>query len=529
MKKKILAVLLCVGMTASLLAGCSKETPTSAPEESVEESSEAPEESEAEEPAAQAPAPAMADPEELPAEAFAHLTFDGEAEESYQAVVQVDNVGDNDGATYGLETTDAAFVYQPGAVGNALFLDGSYGLDLGLEATGTDSYTVSFWINADRLSTFGPTLQMGYNMGKAADAGNDVTWLNVTQAEWGADSAKIFPIVWSRNEASDAEDGTDCWPWMYAFDDSIHGKREWAMVTIVCSGEEQTGATGAKTVGAQYYVNGVKMYDSQENYTNNTYFEYTWDASLAPNVMKPGDKEFQALFGINYWDTVFKGFIDDLYVYDSALTAGQVASLYLLGDPTVEMSADAAQEEEAPTLDLPEITADAGAIDVVGTTDRAMAFWGDWSDAYELADGATKTVKLNNYSNGTQNYCNYVVAFANTETTGHTAPADQSADYAEYAVVRADAFGWGDESYAGEFTCSWADDWASFVQMMLDAEATIEMTRNGDTITMDTTFVAADGTEYTQQASIKSGLTAEDPCYFFFTGEGCYLEILSVE
>lgn len=527
MKKKILAVLLCIGMTASLFAGCAKEQTETTTEETPVEVEETVEEPEAE-PAAEVPAPTLADPEELPADAFAHLTFDGDAEESYAAVVQVDNVGDNDGATYGIEETEVEFAYQPGVVGNALFLDGSYGLDLGFEATETDAYTISFWINADRLSTFGPTLQMGYNMGKAADAGNDVTWLNVTQSEWGADSAKVFPIVWSRNEASDAEDGTDCWPWMYAFDDSIHGKREWAMVTIVCSGEEQTGSTGAKTAGAQFYVNGAMVYDSQANYTNNTYFEYTWDASLAPNIMKPGDNEFQALFGINYWDTIFKGYIDDLYVYDSALTAGQVASLYLLGDPTVEMSAEAA-EEEAPAIELPEITADSSAIDVVGTTDRTLAFWGDWTDAYELAEGETVTVKLNNYSNGTQNYCNYVIVFANTETEGHTAPADQSADYAEYAVVRADAFGWGDASYAGEFTCSWGDDWASFVQMMLDAEATIELTRNGDTITMDTTFVAADGTEYTEQATVKSGLTADAPCYFFFTGEGSYVEILSVE
>lgn len=535
MKKKVLAALLCLSMTAALFTGCGskEETTTTEPTTEAAAGTEAAEPETTEpETTAEAPVAELAAPEELPAEAFAHLTFDGDADEGYKAVVQTDDVGDNDGATYGIAETDAEFAYQPGAVGNALFLDGSYGLDLGLEATNTDAYTVSFWINADRLSTFGPTLQMGYNMGKAADAGNDVTWLNVTQSEWGTDSAKVFPIVWSRNEASDAADGTDCWPWMYSFDDSIHGKREWAMVTIVCSGEVQNGTTGATTAGAQFYVNGVKTYDSQANYSGNAYFEYTWDASLAPNIMKPGDNEFKALFGINYWDTVFKGFIDDLYVYDTALTAGQVASLFALGDATVETAApkgDAAAEEETAAVELPEITADANAVDVVGTTDRAMAFWSDWSDAYELADGATKTVKLNNYSNATQNYCNYVVAFANTETKGHSAPADQSADYAEYAVVRADAFGWGDASYAGEFNSSWGDDWASFVSMMADAEVTIEFTRNGGEIVMNTSFTAADGTAYTQEAKITSGLTAEDPCYFFFTGEGCYIEILSVE
>lgn len=529
MKKKVLAALLCVSMTATLFAGCGDKDAEAVDVNQVPET-EAVVEPETESETAEVVVPTMAEPEELPAEAFAHLTFDGEAEEGYKAVTQVEDAGENDGATYGIAETEATFDYQPGAVGNALFLDGSYGLDLGLEATNTDAYTVSFWLNADRLATYGATLTMGYNMGKAADAGNDVTWLNVTQAEWGTDSAKIFPIVWSRNESSDAEDGTDCWPWMYSFDDAIHGKREWAMVTIVCSGEEQTGATGAKTAGAQFYLNGVKMYDSQENYTNNTYFEYTWDASLAPNIMKAGDNAFESYFGVNYWDTIYKGYVDDLYVYDSALTAGQVASLYLLGDASAETVATGEDEEET-TVDLPEITADASAVDTIGTTARDLAFWGDWSDSYELADGATKTITLNNYSNGSTNWANYVVALSNVETKGHEAPADQSADYREWAVLRADAFGWAPEgaAYDAQFECSWGDDWDAFLKMMTDAEVTISLTRNGGEIVMDTTFVAADGTEYTQKATVKSDLTESDPCYFFLTGEACYLEILSVK
>lgn len=348
MKKRILAAFMCAGMAASMFAGCggSSGTQTTADEAQQSDVAQAETETaqtetdetqtesvetEAAETEAAAPVAEMAEPEELPAEAFAHITFDGE-DEGYQAVAQTDDVGDNDGATYGLAQTDAELTYEEGVVGNCLYLDGSYGIDLGLQATNTDAYTVSFWMNADRLATFGPTLQMGYNIGKAADAGNDVTWLNVTQSEWGIDSAKIFPIVWSRNEASDAADGTDCWPWMYAFDNEIHGKQEWVMVTIVCTGEVQNGTTGATTAGAQYYINGVMVYDSQANYTDNAYFEYTWDASLAPNIMQPGDNEFEAYFGINYWDTIFKGYVDDLYVYDTALTAGQVATLYQMGE-----------------------------------------------------------------------------------------------------------------------------------------------------------------------------------------------------
>ncbi len=532
MKKKLLATLLCVGMTASLLSGCGSSSSTStttdttatADTSATEASASAETEAAAEQTAA--PEAVMAEAEALPDEAFVHITFDGD-DEGYTALVQVDDVGDNDGATYGLAATDATFTYTTGVVGQSLYLDGTYGLDLGFDATNTDAYTISFWLNADRLSNYGPTLQIGYDVGKAADVGNDVTWLNITQAEWGDSSAKIFPLAWSRNEASDGADGTDCWPWMYAFDNEIHGKREWVMVTVVCTGEEQTSPLGSTTVGAQYYIDGVKVYDSQDNYTNNSYFEYTWDATLAPNIMQPGDKEFEAYFGINYWDTVFKGYVDDLYVYDTALTAGQVATLYQLGDPDVEMAEIEVAEEEEVVIELPEITADDSAIDTIGTTARDLAFWGDWSDGFELADGETKTVVLNNYSNAAANWDNYVVAFVNVETEGHTAPADQSADYAEYAVVRADAYGWGDADYAGDFTTSWTD-WDSFPTMMLAANVTIEITRNGGEIVMNTTFVDADGNEATEEATITSTLTADDPCYFFFTGEGCYIEILSV-
>ena len=249
---------------------------------------------------------AAAEETELP-EAFAHITFDGE-DEGYKAITNGDKDETDpllDGANKSIvEAPEARLLYGEGPVGKALYIDGTYGLDLGLKPTNTDVWTVSYWMNADRLSDYGPTLQIGYNMGRADTAAN-VTWMNITQTNW---TPKYFPTVWSRNVASNAEDGTACWPWMAPFSDegAMIGKREWAMFTIVCSGEEQTGGNGQKTVGAQLYVNGELRYDSADNYENGTYFTYTWDATLAPNIMKPGDDAFEAYFGINYWDTIYK-------------------------------------------------------------------------------------------------------------------------------------------------------------------------------------------------------------------------------
>lgn len=520
MKKKVLAALLCVSMTAALFTGCgNKEEATTTPETTaVEESAEEPA-SEAADDQAEAPAAEMAAAEELPAEAFAHITFDGE-DEGYKAIVQVDDVGDNDGATYGIADTEATFAYTNGPVGQCIFLDGSYGLDLGLEATNTDTYTVSFWVNADRLATFGPTLTMGYNVGKAADAGNNVTWFNVTQSEWGENSAKIFPIVWSRNEASDGADGTDCWPWMYGFDNEIHGKREWTMVTIVCTGEEQTGATGAKTVGAQYYIDGVMVYDSQANYTSNAYFEYTWDASLAPNLMQPGDSEYEAYFGINYWDTVFKGFVDDLYIYDVALTPGQVASLYALGDASVESAAPegaevGGEEAEPVAADHSSVTTTGT---VVGATDCSQAFWSAFSDTWEVAEGESVSKTFKNYSSQINNWENFLVILQNV-ADAHS--ADDNADYAEYAVVRADNFGWG-AGYDGIVTPECDYNWDTFLADLDGADVTVTVTNNGDTADIVAEVTTAEGTKYTQKyPGIKTG----GDLYFCLTVEKAFLDI----
>lgn len=521
MKKKVLAALLCASMTAGLFAGCggkeeAADTPATESEAVSTETVAGTEE--AEEPAAEPVAATMAEAEALPETAFAHITFDGE-DEGYTTVTQTENVGDNDGATYGIEATEATVAYAAGPVGQCAYLDGTFGLDLGLEATNTDAYTVSFWVNADRLSTFGPTLAMGYNMGKAADAGNNVTWFNVTQSEWGTDSAKIFPIVWSRNEASDAADGTDCWPWMYAFDDSIHGKREWAMVTIVCTGEEQTGPVGSTTAGAEFYVNGVKVYDSQDNYENGTYFEYTWDATLAPNIMEPGDSEFESLFGVNYWDTIFKGFVDDLYVYDTALTAGQVTSLYLLGDPTVESVAPeggAAEEEAEPVAADHSDVATTGT--VVGATDCSTAFWGAHSETWEVKEGESVSKTFKNYSSTLNNWNNFVVVLQNV-ADAHS--ADDNADYAEYAVVRADNFGWG-AGYDGIVTPECDYNWDTFTADLDGADVTVTVTNNGDTADVVAEVTTAAGTTYTQKYP---GITTGGDLYFCLTVDGCFLDI----
>lgn len=514
MKKKFLSILLCTAMAATMLTACGgegdKENPgNSTSTESKEEGGVA--------------APGEVKAEAIP-EAFAHITFDGE-DEGYVAVAQVEKAADstNDGATYDIAPTDVTFGYADGPVGKAIYLTGKYGLDLNLEATGTDAYTVSFWMNADRLATFGPTLQIGYNMGKAADAGNDVTWLNVTQSEWGADAAKIFPIVWSRNEASDAQDGTDCWPWMYGWDDSIHGKREWVHVTIVCSGESQASPLGSTTAGAQYYINGVMVYDSQANYTNNTYFEYTWDASLAPNIMKPGDYEFESLFGINYWDTVFKGFLDDLYVFDKALNAGQVKTLYEMGNANVSSVAPEVGGEAEVVIEEkdPVVTAQGT---LVGAADFSTGFWGAHSEAKAVAAGETVSTKFYCYHPAlASNWNTFAVALKNSTATG----ADADAAYVEYGVCRADNYGWSPVTNTADAALGWTLEsnwnWDTFLSDLQGAECVVSVTNNGETADVVINVKTAAGTEYFQKYL---GIAVTGDLYYSITVDSSCIDVI---
>lgn len=355
MNKKLVALVLAALMMLAAFVGCTSkpaeepkaEEPvvTEAPvaeEPAVEEPAAEPaaepvaEEPAAEEPVAEEPAAEpVAEENPLPAaeelpEAFAHITFDEDKveEDGYEFLIQAK---DDSGAITGLATAAeedlAKKQYGEGPVGTSLFMN-KFGLRLPVKATNTDAYTVSFWINADRHSQFGPTAQFGYDISLADDAGGDVTWMNITETDWLGDP--IYPVVWSRHQSANS------WPWFCSFDATEHGKKEWTMITIVTNGiQEQYGdVTG---VDAQLYINGRLVYDCKDNKDNESFFPWgeggVWGCCLAPDIMKPAEgNNFEFLFGINYWDAIYRGWVDDLYVFDSALTPGQVVSLFNMGE-----------------------------------------------------------------------------------------------------------------------------------------------------------------------------------------------------
>lgn len=524
MKKRVLATLLCVAMTATLLVGCGggsdKETGSEKNTESQKES-----EKESEKGSENAGA-------ELSVKPVVYYPFES-ADEGWKVVVEAgkeENIkydAANNTGSRGMKYGDMSLakLVDNGVAGKMLQMDREYALDLNFEPTKTKEWSVSFWVCHSGVADFGPSLQFGSNMSYAADNGNKVAWLNVTSGH-----GEKYPVLWSRNEIYDGPSGVDCWPWMCPFEGTVYGQTEWAMVTIVCDGIEQQSPIegGGKTVGAQLYVNGELKYDSTDNFNNGTYFEYTWDATMAPDLMIPAEGQtFEAYFGINYWDTMYRGYVDEFYVFDKAITADDVKALYAKGDATNPPKFDPnLLPKENPRVLLGDNS--------VGFNDYTQPWWSDFSNTYKVEKGKTTTVTFKNYHTNLSfgNYMNAAVVLQNVADVHSTT---ENAAYAEYAVVRMDNYGWLGtvNTNDGLATLGWTleNDWDfttadAFKNATHDATVVLKVTNNGTTADVVMEVTAKDGTVHKQ--SYKNIAVSGD-LYFCLTVEKACIDISSVD
>ncbi len=535
--KKFLAILLALTLVLALAAcGGDGDTPTDGPTNGptdgpTEGPTDAPEPTE------------PVTPEELPATALDHWDF--ESADGLTTVYQIPKPLDTEltdpDLKFDIVDSKHEVMFADGPVGKAAYLDGRYGIKLDMTAPTDDTYTIAFWYNGDRFINFGPIVQMGRNIGMApsADPTTAVAWYNFCQTAFIENTA-VTPTVWNRNSSISTEVAAGgVFPWIAP--DTVYGKKEWAHVAIVADGVRYTADDGMERVGLKVYLNGNLISDAN---SENLYYQ-----GASPEIFANLDTAFRGLeayVGINYWDACYKGFIDDMYVYDEALTAGQVLSLYQLGDASV---ASVAPEytgpldgedvpETATPIDPTTLTAapvDEAAIDVLGTPDRVCPFFAENSASYAVEEGKTTTLTFHNYSNAANNWNNFSLGFcANEFTTDKVANGTPEINtvegYTEYAVQRADAYGWAPEAltegYSTVSTTSWTD-WVAWLNMMTDADVTVKLTRAGNVVTVDYTFTGADGTVMTEQSVITLAVAADAPIYTFLVGDGCYIELLS--
>ena len=151
----------------------------------------------------------------------------------------------------------------------------------------------------------------------------------------------------------------------------------------------------------------------------------------------------------------------------------------------------------------------------VGAADNSTPFWGAHSDNIKVNPGESFVMPFTNYTSGASNWNNFCVVLCNAD--GST----------EYAVVRADNYGWG----TGYDACvheGTQGDWAAWLKDMDGAKVDLIVTNNGNgTADIEAIMVGASGTVYTQ---VYKGINTVDPnnCYFNITVDNSHIEFTEV-
>ena len=146
----------------------------------------------------------------------------------------------------------------------------------------------------------------------------------------------------------------------------------------------------------------------------------------------------------------------------------------------------------------------------IGAIDNSGDFWSAHSDNIKVEAGETFVTTFTNYTNGAANWNNFCVVLC-------------KANNDEYAVVRADNYGWGN-GYAACTPSGGQTDWAVWLAAMNGAKVTTYVTNNGDgTADVKAVMLGTDGNTYLQEYK---GINTIDPndFYFRFTIDHSHIE-----
>ena len=121
----------------------------------------------------------------------------------------------------------------------------------------------------------------------------------------------------------------------------------------------------------------------------------------------------------------------------------------------------------------------------LGAEDCSTAWWTEFTKDMKIPAGETFEFNFTNYSSGVNNWNNYVLIL-------------RKADLAEYAVVRADNYGWGD-GYAACTPIGTQGDWATWLATMNGAKVKLFVTNcNNGTADIQAIVTGNDGSVTTQ-------------------------------
>lgn len=229
-------------------------------------------------------------------------TFENALDGARAVVRQNDTAEGYNGGTLPEETDDSIAIYEEGVDGQAVRLDGTYGLRLDNVTPVGPTYTVSFWVKAEEYENYTPIFEVGSDF-LGEQGGAERLVLNKKENEAGDD---IFPVVWSCRNAE--ESALEFHPWYENTSNSSLSLNTWHHIVLVVEGDKR-----GNTIN---FVQGTLFVDGDRVASG----DVAGTAFANPDSM--------AYLGIDCWDKLFCGSYDELKIWNCALSETQVATLY---------------------------------------------------------------------------------------------------------------------------------------------------------------------------------------------------------
>lgn len=161
------------------------------------------------------------------------------------------------------------------------------------------------------------------------------------------------------------------------------------------------------------------------------------------------------------------------------------------------------------TVSASAVTTDTPTPKVLGETNNSSAWWSAHTGNLDVPIGQTRKVVFTNYSSKANNWNNFVIVLRAQNNT-------------EYAVLRADNFGWG-SGYGSCVHGGTQGDWAPWLASMDGAKVTVYITNvNNGTADVQIVMRGTDGKTYTQHYLGIDTINPND-LYFAFTIDSCHL------
>lgn len=214
---------------------------------------------------------------------------------------QGDYAGYNSEGAYPEEVAEKSPLFTEGIEGEAIYLDGSYGVELSDIAPLAESYTIAFWFKAEELHDWSSFLMIGSHLMNDSAEQNYICFNKKTNE----DGEEVVPIFNTINVVY----GNSCEVRPSLEEKKCINLNEWNYITIRVDGT-QTSEDDNTKVTAYLYLNSEMIGSSEVS------------------KMCFDEENMKAYLGIDCYNNLFRACYDEFRIWNSLLDENQLTSIY---------------------------------------------------------------------------------------------------------------------------------------------------------------------------------------------------------